>query len=267
VESLFTHIYQIAIGRFFMPATLGFFDRGRSLKDLAVQSVISPSARVFFPALASIKNDKDRIRKGFYKAIAALACCIFPALFGLAASAGNLLPFLYSDKWIPAVPYLQLLCPIGLFFALRTLHNNLYKAMGRPDLILKIQLFRVVLTIISILVTYRWGLNIMLLGEICCAGVTYSLTMIMTNRLIGYTVYRQTLDLIPYLVASAIMAIIVFSLGKLNYPSRFLLFSAQLCTGAAIYFFICFFTKPYGYQEVRKMISQSFLRLKPTTFS
>ncbi len=262
VESVFLNIYQVIIGRLFTPATLGFFDRGRSLKDIAVQNFVRPLNAVFFPSIASIKDDADRLQKSFHRAIVTLSCCIFPILFGLAATADNLVPFLYSDKWIPAVPYVQLLCPIGLFYALRSLHNSLYKAFGKPEILLKIQLTRVSLTVISILVTYRWGLTVMISGEICAAGFTFILAMILTGRLIGYSFYRQLLDLAPYVIASLIMAIAVLALRKFDFEYRFLKLLLQIFTGAGLYIIICSLFKASGYNEIRTLLYNTFHQIK-----
>jgi O-antigen/teichoic acid export membrane protein len=248
------------IGRLFIPATLGFFDRSRAIKDLVVNNLIGPFGTVFFPALAGVNKNIQLIRKGFTRAILTLSCCIFPAFFGLSVLAENLVPFLYSDKWIPAVPYLQLLCPIALFFSLRTLHNKVYMALGRPDLLLKIQLLRIALTIISILITYRWGLSIMLLGEIFCAGFTYILTMVLTGRLIGYSFYQQFLDLIPYLIASFIMAIVIFGIEEIDIPYRFLTLILQISIGLILYFSICRITRAAGFLELQSLLSQFYTK-------
>jgi O-antigen/teichoic acid export membrane protein len=263
IETGYQHIYQVIIGRLFTPATLGFFDRGRALKDLPVVNLIAPAMGVFYPSLATVKGDADRLRKAFQRAIVIVACGICPIMFGLVATADILISVLYSDKWLPSVPYLQLLCPVGLFLGLRSLHHNLFKALGRPDLLLKVQTFRITFTIISILITYRWGLQAMLSGEILVAGCTFIIAMILTNRLIEYSFYRQVLDLIPYLMASVIMIIVVLTLGKLDFGYKFVTLILQIFTGGILYLIICRACNTPGYTEIQRLLSNIFDQIKP----
>ena len=64
---------------------------------------------------------------------------LFPIFFGLAAVAKNLVTLILTEKWLPAVPMMQIMC---VTYALNSINNSnmqVFNSMGRSDIFMKFE--------------------------------------------------------------------------------------------------------------------------------
>jgi hypothetical protein len=108
-------------------------------------------------------------------------------------------------------------------------------ALGRSDLFFRLEVLKKILVVISIAVTYRWGIQAMIYGQITVSILGYYLNSYYTGRLIGYPLKEQILDLLPYLGMSVVMGIGVYSLQLLPFPNNWSLLISQVLSGIIIY--------------------------------
>jgi len=129
---MMANIDYFIIGRFLGASALGYY-------TLAFQLVIIPNQRisgmlgaVLFPSFSRIQNQTKRLQNGFLKTVRYLALVLIPISTFLFISADSLVPFLYSVKWLPAVPVVRLLALASVFYSLDIM-NSLLNAIGKPN--------------------------------------------------------------------------------------------------------------------------------------
>ena len=61
---------------------------------------------------------RSGLRQDFRKTLRVIIALFFPAMAGMAAVARPLVSCLLTDKWLPCVPYLQILCFTGMLYPL-----------------------------------------------------------------------------------------------------------------------------------------------------
>lgn len=86
------------------------------------------------PVLTEVANDAGRQRNVFRKMLRFTAFISFPAMFGLALIAHELIVISVTDKWLDSVPILQLLCIWGAFLPILSLYSNLIISKGKSDI-------------------------------------------------------------------------------------------------------------------------------------
>ena len=86
------------------------------------------------PVLVSTGDERERLQRVFRKMLRFTAFISFPALWGLALIVPELIPLAITDKWLPCVPILQMLCIGGAFIPIITLYTNLIISRGRSDI-------------------------------------------------------------------------------------------------------------------------------------
>ena len=235
IDAFSEHIYDLVIGRVYTAVQLGYFTRGKSLEQIVTSNVIEPVRGVLFSAFSSGGGQRDRLRKAFASSVGTLALILAPAMVGLALLAPRVVPLLYSDRWAQAVPYLQLFCPIGFLLAFKMVCINVFKATGRTDLVMKLQIVGRSLSLISILVTWRWGIKTMLVGEICAAFLSWLLFAGCAGRLLGIGPFGHLRHVSPSLALSAVMGACVFVLDRqLDLPD-FIAVMLLVLTGLLVY--------------------------------
>jgi O-antigen/teichoic acid export membrane protein len=239
LNQIFDNIYFLVIGKMFSAADLGFFTRAKSLNDVPSQTLSEVTGRVTFPVFSTIQDDHVRLKRGLKKALMLLVLVNFPMMIGLAIIARPLVLVLLTEKWVACVPYLQLLCVAGLLFPLHLMNLNVLQSLGRSDLFLRLEIIKKAMIVINIMVTWRWGISAMIYGIIVTSFISYYLNSYYNGVLIHYSVREQVLDLLPYLIAAALMGIAVYAARLLLFLSNWSMLLVQIATGCFVYVCLC----------------------------
>ncbi|MCR5861686.1 lipopolysaccharide biosynthesis protein [Flavobacterium sp. J372] len=90
LDTIFTNIYQIIIGRFFSPVQVGFYTRANLLKQLPVSNITNALNKVTFPLFASINDDDVRLKRVYKQTMQMVVFVLSPVMifmggFGRAA--------------------------------------------------------------------------------------------------------------------------------------------------------------------------------------
>jgi O-antigen/teichoic acid export membrane protein len=249
LNQIFENLYYVVIGKLFSPMSLGFYTKARNLAEMPSMTLSRIIGRVTFPVLSSIQEDNIRLKRAMRKSLTMLFFINTPVMIGLAVVAEPLVMVLLTEKWLPSVPYLQLLCIIGLLLPFHTLNLGILMAKGRSDLFLRLEIFKKVLTIISISVTWRWGITGIIWGQVVIAFVALFLNSYYTGKLLGYHATAQIRDIGVYLVFSLLMGSGIHLLEYLILHSSGMLLFFQIISGAALYFLVAVVFRPSAFLE------------------
>jgi len=260
LNTFFNNIYLVVIGRLFSPAALGFYSRAKGLQRFPVTSTSSIVSSVTFPVFASVQDDRSRVKVGVQKCLTTLVMIVTPCMLGLAVVARPLVSVVLTDKWLQCVPFLQLLCITGILFPLHVINLNVLKALGRSDLFLRLEVLKKILVIVAIAVTYRWGIQAMIYGQIGVSILAYYLNSYYSGKLIDYPIKEQIFDLAPYMGIAMVMGIGVYALQLLPFPNNLALLASQVLVGISIYATIVRALRMPAFVEVID-ISRSKLKL------
>ncbi len=254
IDTIFVNIYIVVIGKLFSPSTLGYYTQAKQLQHLPVSNTCSVVSRVTFPLFSSMQNDKVKLKNNLRKALMSLVMIIFPMMIGMCVMAEPLICFIIGEKWLSSVPYLRLLCVIGVLWPLHVINLNVLNALGRSDLFLRLEILKKILIAFSISITYRWGVEAMLWGQIALSGVAYYLNSYYTNKFLNYSVAEQIKDFWPYLGATAVMGTVMWgSLLFLQSASAALSLLIGSIVGAIVYYFICNSFRLASFKEAQKL--------------
>lgn len=250
LDQIFNNIYLVVIGRLFSATELGFYTRANSLQELPSQTLGHMVGRVTFPVFSSMQDDRDRLKSGMNKALTTMALVNFPMMIGLAVVAQPLVVLLLTEKWVECVPYLQLLCVVGLLYPVHLINLNLLQALGRSDLFLRLEIIKKGLIVVNIAVMWRWGISAMISGMIVVSMINFYLNGYYTGRFINYPVFEQARDLVSYLLAAVMMGAVVHAAHLLPFPNLWSMFLVQVLTGVIAYCSLCRILRLSAFMEL-----------------
>jgi len=210
----FLNIYSMLIGRIYPVAQLGFFTQGTKLSDMPVGTLYSTIQNATLPIFSTIQNEKDRLLNAYRKTMRFAAFISFPILFGLALIAHPLISILLKTKWIEVVPFFQLLCIGGIFTVLIAVNQNFIKIKGRSDIILKLEIFKIVLIVVTLILTIKKSILILVLGQIIVRFAAYLSNIIFIGKQIDYSWKKQLWDIFPYFIISILITLPLLKLGS-----------------------------------------------------
>jgi O-antigen/teichoic acid export membrane protein len=210
LATIFNNIYLLVIGRLFNAQSLGYYTRATQFKDLPVNTINSIVQRVAYPVFAKIQDDDEKLITGFHKVSRSLVSIALPLMVILLLTANPLIHFLLTDKWMPAVPYLQLLCTFGWIYVLQTTNVTVFTVKGRSDYYLNFQLIEKAIIIVAIVVTYPFGIKAMIYGQMVSTVMSYFLSSFYMRKVIGIKLRTQLKNILPFLLSSVLMLSITF---------------------------------------------------------
>ena len=206
----FSNIFLIVIGKYFSAAQVGFYTRAETMKQLPVTNISNALNKVTFPLFVSIQNENERLKIVYKKLMLVVMFIISPVLSILAVLAEPLFVLLFTEKWLPAVPFFQVLCLTGLLFPLHSYNLTNLNVKGRSDLFLKLELIKKGLIIIGIVITLPLGIMALLYGQVIVSIIAFFFNAHYTKRFISYTSLEQIRDVMPILAVAALAGSFVF---------------------------------------------------------
>ncbi|MGE0588540.1 MAG: lipopolysaccharide biosynthesis protein [Cyclobacteriaceae bacterium] len=204
LDALYNNIYNILIGKFFSATQLGFYTKATSLKQLPVANISTALNKVTFPMFAGIQDDDQRLRNAYKKLMQQILFWIAPTLCIAGVLAEPLFRFLLTEKWLPAVPYFQILCITGITFPLHSYNLNVLKVKGRSDLFLKLEVIKRFVITGVILIAINYGIYALLWGEVFSNIIGLLINSRYSGKLISYSLGQQLLDMLPSLFVAAL---------------------------------------------------------------
>lgn len=230
----FQDIYVLVIGKVFSATDLGYFQRARSLQKLPVENIQGILGRVTFPLFSSIQDDPPRMKRGMRKALQLSTLLVFPGMALLAVIAEPLVLTLIGAKWLPCVPYLKWLCVVGALFPLHSMNVNLLSAIGRSDLLLRLEIIKKSLILINVFITFRFGILTMIYGWAIASVLGLFINTYYTKKFIDYSLWQQIADALPMICIAVVVYVVNASLMHLLALNELCLLLISVSTGGAI---------------------------------
>ena len=229
-RKIFDNIYVIAIGRFFPASQVGFFTKSKGFQQLASENLAGAINSVAFPVYSRLQDNKERLRNGMRKFMQYSLILIVPLMIGLIVVAEPFVLILITEKWIPIVPYLQLLCISGIFFPLSMINVQSLTAQGKIRLSFQLNLLQNVLRIINIAVMYRYGVIYIIYGEIVVSVLYFLITAGFAHQSLNYGIGKQINDVWKIISGGIIAGCIAYTPNIVTEKSWILLLSGILLT-------------------------------------
>jgi len=211
LESIFNNIYLIVIGKYFSVAQVGFYTRAETMKQLPVINISTTLQKVTFPIFSSIQDDDVRLKRIYKQLMEIVIFVIAPVLIFLAILAEPTFRFLFTEKWLPAVPYFQILCITGILYPIHSYNINILNVKGRSDLVLKLEVIKKVVIIITILIAIKFGILALLYGQILTSIVAFIINTHYTGKLIDYNAIEQSKDILPAIGIAMVSGALIYS--------------------------------------------------------
>lgn len=247
--SLYADIRSLVIGKKFSSNDLAYYNRGQQFPQVISHTLDSAIQSVMFPTMASVQDQPDKLANMLRSSVTMGTYVIVPVMLGLAAVSEAVIQLLLTDKWLPCVPYMKLLCIANA--AIPIISSNLIaiKASGRSDIYMRLEILRrvVMLAILLASILLFQSVEAIALGFCISTWLDVAICMVPVKRLLNYGIQKQMMDLWRILLSSVIMFIAVQAMNMLPLHS-FALLPLQILIGIILYIGLGYFLR-IGAQE------------------
>ena len=261
IDTTWNELYQVVVGKFYSPATLGQYTRGKQFAQILSANITSVVQRVSFPTLSEIQDERTRLVNAYRKIIRTTMFVTTPLMFALAGVAHPFIYCLIGPQWDLAASFLPLICISMSLYPLHAINLNMLQVQGRSDLFLKLEIVKKAIAVGPILLGIFLNIYWMLIGTIISGIFSFFLNSYYSGRMIGYSSMDQIKDILPFYGLGFSLAVSVYFFRYLPL-SNYIILSIQLIIGIIVFIGICLAFKINEYQDVKQILHQYVSKVK-----
>lgn len=243
IGTLFNNLGDFIVGVKYTSADLAYYTKGKQLPILFKNNISTTLVSVLFPGISQVNDNGERVKNISRKSVRLLTYIIYPIMIGLLALTTPLTIFLYTEKWLPMVPYVMIICVEAIFSIPGTIALQTVKAIGRSDLMLKVEFIKKPILLASILIAIRYGVFAIALTLPVNSFLELLINGILTHKTVGYSVGELIKDSVPALIMSGIMGAGVHLVTLLTFDSLIIELIVGVITGIVLYILMSLFTR------------------------
>lgn len=234
ITTCFEYLNNILIGRFYSPADLGYFSRAQNLQTSTVSVFSQAMSSVLLPSLVHVNEDKEAFRRAYTRALESLLAVTAPIVCCTFVLAEPLFRFLFTEKWLPAVPYFQILCVPALLYPVHLLNLNALLALGKPGLHLKLEVIKRALGVTFSLCALPHGVLALTYAIALSSSVSLPINAWYPGRFAGMSLAVQAKSALTIVLCPMFAAFAVWKLMPFLPPNSIL----KLLLGGSIFFVV-----------------------------
>ena len=254
VASIYNNVAQLFIGKVYSTHSLGYYSQAQKLKDLPVLSTVQAVQGVTYPALSRMGDDRGRLAEEYMRIVRMLGFVIFPAMLGLIAIAPEMFMLLLGEKWMPTVPYFEILALAGLTYPLAVVSYNILKVLSDGRVILRLEIVKRVIMTLILVYTIPQGIESIAWGMSAMALVEFFINGFAACRYLKIGFARVMLSIAPSLLLAATMFVALWYgrdvVADLGVGTRLI---TMILSGALIYALLSLIFRLRALKEIKKL--------------
>jgi teichuronic acid exporter len=236
VQQIYDNLYPLVIGKFFDSRQLGLYSRANGFATLPSTNLSGILGGVTFPVLSKLNNDRVKLISVYRKMIKCTAFLVFPLMIGMSATSEPLVKVFLNEQWHECIIMLQIICCALIWQPLSFLQINVLKTIGRTDIILKLEIMKRSVGLITIFASIPFGVVGMCWGFVIFYIYCFTLNTMYTSKALKISLIQQIKDILPILLNAVLMGLIVYVCTQLLHISLLFILIISILIGIVYYF-------------------------------
>lgn len=262
INTAYNNIYQMVIGKFYSSASLGYYTRASQYAELPAMTLTWGIGNVSYPLLCRFQNDVNELVRVYRKSIRLTCFIVFPALMGIAAVANPLIVVLITEKWLPCVYLLQILCFAFIWYPINTLNTNILQVVGRSDLYLRSEIIKKIVGILIFISTVPFGVEYICFGIVLVSILGVIINCFYTKQIINIGLKEMIKESYSSFSLSLIMFLLVFGVLKVADLSPCMSLMTGIIIGASFYCVLSIIFRVQPYKETLDILGENLKSIK-----
>ena len=219
IDQAYTHGLAMILGKQFSATTLGYYTQANKLQMVPSQAIQEVGYQVLIPDFSRYQSSLDILKERYRKNLRLLTILSVLGFSILFLTAEPLVLLLFTDKWLPSVPMLRILTPVGLFLVLSFIPTLLIRSVGKAKSYFILVTIERVIGIVTLIILSGIGMYETLWGLVGLNVAYFLFNIYYVSRLAPITIKEQLSDVFPILLLQG--AVIIAT----NYLLNFIAFS------------------------------------------
>lgn len=256
INAVFNNIYPSIIAFFYPNAMkqVGYYSQASKYQEIPFGILSNTFRSVSMLILPGINDQTERLKRVVSKMMKSLAFLSFPIGFLMLLIAEPTFTLLFREKWLPAVPYFQVLTLAGVVSPFAFVLNELFIAREKAHYFLGVEIIRRLILVLLIALLFRYGIMGLAFSWVVYTYITLFISIMLSRKLIHYALADFARDVLPYaLAALASVAAGYFLTRQIEGDLLFLV--VNLVFTGLLYLLLCYLFKLEMTREIKEWIS------------
>jgi lipopolysaccharide exporter len=207
-------IDSVVIGRFLGATAVGIFAIGWEIGSLPLTELVGPLSRALFSGFAEANRTGGGAARVYLRVLAMAVVLTLPAGVGISLTADPLVRLTLGERWLSAVPLIQIMALAGAILAPASVAGVLFLAEGKPRLNFQIGAVAAAIKVpLFVGFVVAFGLKGGAVAAVLAIAVQQLLYLVTTSRHIGVGIGEFLRETWRSLAATAVMAGSLAALG------------------------------------------------------
>jgi len=266
LETIFTRLDVLIIGKLFPIQTLGYYSRAQSLDGLVKNFSSSTTTSVAFPVIARMADDTEAVGKFYLRCLNVISFLAFLLIGILFLTCFDIVVILFTEKWIEVGYYFRIMAVTSFIYPISALMVTLITGRGNSAGFLRLELIKKTILFPTYLSFFIGGVYVFLIVLGAAFIVALIANALFVEKEISVSLKTQMSAIFKYAVIGIVGVALVF--GAVFYIENIythLIASSALY--AAFYLFFCHRFRLRGFIEIYNRLVSFFNDKRHANFS
>jgi O-antigen/teichoic acid export membrane protein len=198
---------NLLIGIFLGTTPLGLYAVGYRILDVSQTMLINIARKITFPAFSRLQDDRERMRRAYFRVTRLAGLIILPGYIGLALVAPQLTPMVFGPRWEASGVVASVLFLIGPVLSVQAFSDTLLNAAGHPEVVFRFRIITAVTNVVGFLLAVPFGILAVAAAFVARGYLLMPLMLYWMRIYAGVPAAEYLVQLRGILVATAAMAV------------------------------------------------------------
>lgn len=258
ITQITDNIDYVIVGRVFGLVPLSIYTLAYRLPEMLLIGNLWVMGGVVFPAFSTVQDKPSELRRGFLASVRFVELIAVPICLGLLIAADPIVRVVFGEQWLDAIPILRVLAVYAWVYSLGYHVGGFYKAIGRPDILLRLSILTLVVIIPSLLIGARFGLIGVAMGHLVAVLIRRVISLWLATRFVNVSIFDIFGQLRSSVLAGLVMAPVTLAVAYLTADlNPFLQLALIIPTGAISYLAVLWWVERENLLRLLRLVSIS----------
>lgn len=258
ITQITDNLDYVIVGRIFGLVPLSIYTLAYRLPEMLLIGNLWVMGGVVFPAFSTVQDRPDELRKGFLASVRFVELIAVPISLGLLIAADPIVRVVFGEQWLDAIPILRVLAIYAWVYSLGYHVGGFYKAIGRPDILLRLSILTLIIIVPSLLIGSRFGLLGVAAGHLVAVLIRRVISLWLATRFVSVSILDIFGQLRSSLLAALVMAPVTLAVSYLTTDMNpFLRLALIIPAGAISYLGVLWWVERENLMRLLRMVNIS----------
>lgn len=237
IGTVYQDVFSFVIGKVYDEATLGFYSKGNSIPNVINRVVTQVTSAVMFPVISKSQDDMQAVKKQTREMLRISAAMIFPVLAFVAAAADPIVRLVLTEKWLPAVPIIQIFCISSSINVVSNANMQSFNAIGKSGVFLISESIKRGITIVLVIILAQIDFHLMLFSIAFMGIISLCINGFFNVKYLYYKTTEYLSDIVPSILFSLVLFALVYLCNRVV-SSLIIRLLVQIVVAIVLYLFV-----------------------------